>query len=237
MLFKIYDNMRGFMRIAIIDDQVFFQHQILDIVEKFCLIRNIDVFTNLNDFDNSNRFYDLVLLDVEINGVNTIPYMHMNYHKFTYVVYVTNNREHIYDAFGINVIGYIPKYKMLEFLPKKLLEARSLVQETKVYQLKSDGQVYRVPEKNILYFEFSNGFVFVALADKRKVQLTYRTLVEVYHKLSDYFWKVNRNYIVNAAKIVRVNNATHEIAFSNGMIVQVSRREWPNLKRVYKQMK
>lgn len=222
------------MRIAIIDDQVFFQHQILDVVEKFFLIRNIDVFTNLNDFENSNRFYDLVLLDVEINGVNTIPYMHMHYDKFTYVVYITNNREHIYDAFGINVVGYIPKYKMIEFLPKKLLEVRSLIQETQVYQLKSDGQVYRVPEKNILYFEFSNGLVYVALVDKRRVQLTYRTLVEVYHKLSDYFWKVNRNYIVNTDKIVRVNNATHEIAFPNGKVIQVSRREWPNLKKDYK---
>ena len=80
---------------------------------------------------------DLVLLDIEmpnINGIEVKEKLQMLSEQ-TVIVFVTNHREFVMDAFDINVIGFVVKGMMEEQLPivldkaEKLLNRYTLIEE------------------------------------------------------------------------------------------------------------
>jgi DNA-binding LytR/AlgR family response regulator len=82
-----------------------------------------------------------------------------------------------------------------------------LVEKESVLAIKSDGYLYRIPEKDILYLEAYDNYCYIHLEPKKI--LVPHTLKKVREQLkSNHFFVSHRSYCVNTEKITDVGKKT-----------------------------
>lgn len=219
------------MKLAIVCNHFVFLRELLQIVEKKYSIMDIDVYDDLKEYQNRGHYHDVLLADIDTIGLSGVKCINLHPQPFTYVIYLAENRNYMEDAYGVNVLGYVLKNQIEDKIYKKLEEIKNLMQMHKIYELKGERQLIRIPECRMLYCYIEDGFMYLVLDREKKIRLTYRTLIELKNILSSRFWRINRNCIVNKDKIVVVDHAKHEIKLVNGCVFHVSRREWMLLKK------
>lgn len=219
------------MKLAIVCDHFVFLKKLLRVIEKKYSIADIDVFEDLIGYQNCGLYHDALLADIDTIGLEGLKCINSHPQPFTYVVYLAMNRNYMEDAYGVNVLGYVLKNQIEDKIYLKLEKIRNLMQIHKIYELKSERQLIRVPECKMLYCYLEDGFMYLVLEQDKKISLSYRTLIELKNVLSSQFWRINRNCIVNKDKIISIDHAKHEITLLNGQSFHVSRREWVQFKK------
>ena len=214
------------MKLAIVCDYYVFLGKLLTALEKRFSIIDVDVFEDLKAYKQSKRYYDVLVIDLDLLGRSGIFDTESNPLSFPYIIYMASDEKFKSEAFDVNVLGYVLKENFETKLLDKLDKARKLIMMHKIYIFKSDRQTLRVPEDKIVYFYIKDGFIYMVLETKRLVRLSYRTLMEVEDQLSSRFWRINRNCIVNQDKIVFIDQHTHNVKLIDGSMLHVSRREW-----------
>lgn len=218
------------MKIAIVCDHFVFLKKLIQVIEKKYSIINIDVYGDLKTYQNCGRYHDALLVDIDTIGIQGLHCINLCPQPFTYIIYLAMNRNYMEDAYGVNVLGYILKNQIEEKIYKKLERIKNLMQVHKIYELKSERQLIRVPECKMLYCFLEDGFMYLELDHEKRIRLSYRTLAELKNILSSQFWLINRNCIINKDKIVAIDRTKHKIKLINGSAFHVSRRKWVQLK-------
>lgn len=222
------------MQIAIIDDSEFMRKRIINILTKEFLISEITSFASIKDYEDSKNNYDLLLLDIELPNENGIDYVNKNPQEHAFVIYVTSHDDAMSNAFNLNVIGFIMKVDIDKKLLLEVKKAEARLQFIKVYYLKTVFETLKVKESQILYFCSEDSIVFVQLMNHNKlIELTVKTLSVLEKKISENFFRVNRNYIINLKKVQRIDIKSKEIFLSNHISIKVSRRLWKDFKTRY----
>ena len=214
------------MKLAIVCDYYVFLGKLLTTIEKRFSIIDVDVFENLKAYKQSKRYYDVLVIDLDLLGRSGIFDTESTPLSFLYIIYMASDGKFMSEAFGVNVLGYVLKENFETKLLDKLDKARKLIMMHKIYIFKGDRQTLRVPENKIVYFYIKDGFIYMVLETKRVIRLSYRTLMEAEDQLSSRFWRINRNCIVNQDKIVFIDQHTHDVKLTDGSMLHVSRREW-----------
>ena len=124
--------MQTVYHIALLDDEPCYTNMIRDKIEAFGLEEQlfIDTYNNVNDFLRSKHIYDILLLDIEMPGMDGIHLAKYIANERTLVIYVTNYADRMEDAFGINVFRYVLKSKIDEKLKRTLQDALSFYRIT-----------------------------------------------------------------------------------------------------------
>ena len=219
------------MKLAIVCDHFVFLKNLLRVIEKEYSIADIDVYEDLNGYQNCGRYHDALLADIDTIGLKGLKCINSHPQPFTYIIYLAMNRNYMEDAYGVNVLGYVLKNQIEDKIYIKLQKIRNLMQIHKIYELKSERQLVRVPEYKMMYCYLEDGFMYLELDHEKRIRLSYRTLIELKNILSSRFWRINRNCIVNKDKIIAIDHARHEIKLINGHSFHVSRREWVQFKK------
>lgn len=223
------------MKIAILEDNIFFQQKILGLLNfKYDLV---NVYDDVDSYDRSETYYDLLLLDINLGKVNGIEYIREHEHKQLYVIYISNYEELMIDTFDSNVLGFIPKNKIDDLLALKIEFVRSKIQKLNLLTLPVLGGKISIRENEILIIYLFEGCVYLLSENKRKYRLIYETLKAAQNDLSHDFIRVNSSEIVNFSKIIRINNLEHLIVLSNNLKIKVSRRKWKDVKLRYASLK
>lgn len=219
------------MKIAILEDDIFFQNKIvslLNITEDL-----IHVYTDVDSYDSSSTFYDLLLLDITLGDKNGIDYINSHENKQIFIVYISNHEECMIYTFNSNVLGFIPKRDIDKLLGSKIQFVREKLQNMHKVSMPILGENILIRENEILMIYLLEGIIYTLLENKKTYRLTYETLKSVENELSNQFFRISNSCIINISKIVQINNIDHVITLVNGDKLQVSRRRWKDVKLRY----
>lgn len=221
------------MRIAVLEDSLIQQKRIrnlLDLNHRLCF------FSTVEEYMESNFYFDLLLLDIELGNQNGIEFIKKHPDKHHFIVYVSSHSEAMADTFDTNVLGFVTKDRIEEALVEKVNQVEQRIHQLEKIALSLPYETRYVYRDDILYFQIENG-VFALLKDGTKLSLVNETLKEIEAQLSDSFIRVNNNVLINFSKVDYLDVKNHKIIMLNGTIISVSVRRWKKVKEHYIQMR
>ena len=135
---------------------------------------------------------DLLVLDIEMPGGNGIEIKDkfQRADKRTLIIFLTNYREFVMDAFGINVLGFIVKDNLKVQLPVMLETACHILEKYVMIDglFNSRDVLYIKSEHNYGKLILSNGGTHMVRASMKQLE----------EELAKYnFLRIHRGYIVN----------------------------------------
>lgn len=180
------------MRIAICDDDKISAETILRICKNSIGEREYLIFCSGEEFLSCEKGIDLVILDIEMPGLNGIEVKEKLHtlHKDTLIIYVTNHREFVMDAFGIHVLGFIEKGRLNGQLPVMLQTAEQVLDQGTVLDglYNSRDIAYIKAEHNYGRLVFCKGGTYLMRASMKELE----------EKLTPCnFLRIHREYLVN----------------------------------------
>ena len=221
------------MRIAILENSLIQQERIrnlLDLNHRLCFFRTVE------EYMESNFYFDLLLLDIELGNQNGIEFIKKHPDKQRFIVYVSSHSEVMADTFDTNVLGFVTKDRIEEALVEKVNQVENRIHQLEKIALSLPYETRYVYRDDILYFQIENS-IFVLLKDGTKLSLVNETLKEIETTLSDSFVRVNNNVLINFSKVDHLDVKNHKIIMLDGTIVSVSVRRWKKVKEHYIQMR
>ena len=221
------------MRIAVLEDSLIQQKRIrnlLDLNHRLCF------FCTVEEYMESNFYFDLLLLDIELGSQNGIEFIKKHPDKQRFIVYVSSHSEAMADTFDTNVLGFIIKDRIEDALVEKVNQVEQRIHQLEKIALNLPYETRYVYRDYILYFQIDNG-IFVLLKDGTKLSLVNETLKEIEAQLSNSFIRVNNNVLINFSKVDYLDVKNHKIIMLNGTIISVSVRRWKKVKEHYIQMR
>lgn len=181
------------MRIAVLEDSLIQQKRIrnlLDLNHRLCF------FCTVEEYMESNFYFDLLLLDIELGSQNGIEFIKKHPDKQRFIVYVSSHSESMAVTFDTNVLGFITKERIEDALVEKVNQVEQRIHQLEKIALNLPYETRYVYRDDILYFQIDNG-IFVLLKDGMKLSLVNETLKEIEATLSDSFVRVNNNVLIN----------------------------------------
>jgi len=220
------------IRIAVCDDVVEICSELENIILGFqkqtCEELSVDVFYSreglINYIKNGNNF-DLIFLDIEIGKINGVEVGHFIRDELkdyiTKIIYISSKSSYDRQLFDVQPLHFLSKpLDSRKIINDINLAIMLLGKENKTFSFKCSNQIYRLPIKEIIYFEsagrqmkliFFNGtFYFYGTVDSVREQLS-----------KSRFIMPHRSYIVNYDNIVYIKK--DEIKMCNGDIIPISR--------------
>ena len=160
------------MRIAVLEDSLIQQKRIrnlLDLNHRLCF------FSTVEEYMESNFYFDLLLLDIELGNQNGIEFIKKHPDKQHFIVYVSSHSEAMADTFDTNVLGFVTKDRIEEALVEKVNQVEQRIHQLEKIALSLPYETRYVYRDDILYFQIENG-VFALLKDGTKLSLVNSSL-------------------------------------------------------------
>lgn len=216
------------MLIAICDDDK-------EIAEKIFLLcrecvgdtSEIVIFRDGNKLLEYSEDIDLIILDIEMPKSNGIEIKNkiQNINEKALIIFVTNHREFVMDAFGINVLGFIIKNELKIQLPMMLKTASELLDKFVLIDELFDS-------REILYIKSEHNYGKLVLTNE-KTYMVRSSMRQLEDKLIPYdFLRIHREYIVNMRWIESFYEDKIKIS---GKKLPVSTRLRGTVKKKYKE--
>lgn len=203
------------LRMAICDDSPSDLNRINDMLMHFLESHNIEheveLFPNGHALLESPISYDLILLDIEMEGKNGIEIAQelRTFNTDSKIVFITNSTsiDHLQQGYKVKADRYLVKpINQQEFN----FEINSVIKDQLVdnkFILDKRISPYKLYLKDIIYIEFYNRKTIIHLNDQ-KIS-TYIALKEWISLLEDYhFSQCHKGYIVNLSFIQHMNTET-----------------------------
>ena len=159
---------------------------------------------------------DLLLLDIEMNGMNGIELVKSLGNKNPIIIFTTSKKDYAAEAFELNVADYITKpvttIRFLQAIEKAKEIFKSKKQEVKMEEdafifIRDSNIVRRLKLDEILFAEAMGDYV--KLYTKDKFYSVHSSLKEVESKLPDSkFLRVHRSFIIQVGKIDTIEGGT-----------------------------
>lgn len=207
------------LKIAIVDDDVFFLNDVRRITQD-CLARkkiiaNVDLFQNhqllLYELEEGT-YYDLYLLDIEMNdkSINGIEISKKIREKNenAIIIFITSHMKYTLEAFKVTAFRYLPKNNLSHGLREALIDALNELtkKEGKFYLIETITKYIKLYHKDIYYiYKVGKYSVFACKMGEYRVR---KSLAVVFKEMnSEEFIFVERGFIANITHIDRMEDA------------------------------
>lgn len=231
------DVERGRMRIAIVDDEAFWQNEVKSILLNYEAGKNIsvDVYSSGEAYIKEKELYDITFVDVEMSGMDgfdTIDKARV-YNKDGLYIILTTHMEMSQKGYHVNAFRYLYKNDMEEDIMEALNTAFMLKQRQDKIALKIIGEGEREIElKNITYFETEKGKKSVIIHTRRRKLRCSNSMAEIEMMLKDtWFFRCHNTYIVNFDEIEKIDGRV--IILKGGKKIEIAFRKRTECKRKY----
>lgn len=229
------------INIAIIDDELVFTNELHDKISSYLLKSDkefkimeyqspekyvIDVFKN-------KSYYHIVFMDIDMPNINGIELSKKMYEAglHSIVIFVTSKENYVYDAYGLNVFGFICKRDINRFLKKKLFDCFHHISKYEKIE-------FRYPEGSLCLFK--TDISYIEMIDRKiylhtlndKYQIYYKVLSDLQDRLGSSFFLINRNCIVNLEHIKLCSDYVI-INDNNNTYLDISKNKIKKLKEAY----
>ncbi len=186
----------------------------------------------LCDITEDGFFYDLILLDIEMPGIDGMELVRQikAFLPNGKVIYVTSHTEYAIDAFELSIFRYVPKSSLENKLAHAVEDAARLIEleSGREYVIRTANRMEKIPYKDIFYIrrDGKNASI-VSGAGTSKVR---KSLQQVFDELdSPEFIFIDRGYIVNIIQMMKVSNGM--AVLKNGEQLPISRSHLQEVKR------
>jgi DNA-binding LytR/AlgR family response regulator len=210
------------MNCIIVDDEPLARKAIEKLVHQ---TENLDVIGSFNGVEATKIFLatnavDLVLLDIQMPGVNGIEFAR-TIPKNTLVVFTTAFHEFASESYEVDAIDYLIKPVKLERFQKAVEKAHTYCKlfrtdhtnsnieniTTDYIFVRSERRIFKVHFGDILYIEGLKDYVIIYLEAQKVITLmNIKTIHELLPK--SFFVRVSKSYIINVNNIDSVDNNT-----------------------------
>lgn len=224
------------IRIAIVDDEKVIREQIKKLVEKKQIDCEIDTYGTGEDLLKADSVYEIVFLDIQMEGMNGIETAKALRQKAdnTVLIFITGVKEYVFDAFDVAAFHYL--IKPIE--EKKFWEVcdRAVLEVTKKKQnpsgqifIKTRSQSITLEQSDVLYIE--SRAKKVEIHTKTNIVEAYAAISELEKQLVGSFYRCHRGYLVNMAFIMEYGNDS--ITLHNGETIILSKDKYSEFVKVY----
>lgn len=223
------------LKIAICDDEQnmcnIIEELVLSAAKEISLTVDTEVFysgSSLCRWLESGNHFNLILLDIEMNGMNGIDVSDRLRNNLgdidTEIIYVTCTTQYDRKLFDYHPLAFIPKPPKKEQIKRVLsLALRKRCFREPYFSFSYNRETQTIPYRKILYFE----------SDNRKINIVTDTAVYSYYgNLSDiagalpaFFCQVHRSYVVNLHQIIRYDSKAITMKNNNKISIGKSYRE------------
>lgn len=224
------------IEIAVCDDETVIREQIRQFVRNRVPDSHIEVYAAGEELLATNKSFDLVFLDIQMEGLNGMDTARALRTKKadTILIFVTGLKEYVFEAFDVSAFHYLLKpleeEKLDEVLERALKEVnRRKAQEKKQILIQTRSHNYNLDQSIIFYLE-SRGKK-VEIHTTRETIEAYASISRLEEQLGNSFYRCHRGYLVNLAYIVEYR--TDRIRLSNGDEVYLAKEKYPSFVKTY----
>ncbi len=209
------------LKIAIVDDVKEDLAREKDAVLETLKEMDITCFSSLQDYLDTEGYYDLVLMDIRVGDAISNEYIRIIQRRAKYVLYVTEIEDMMDTSFHANVVGYHVKAKGIPAL-KNLLRKINEIYFHELADFCLDLEPMPVYLSNIKYIRQENRTKWLHKAIGSPVPLNRMNFSEILKEYPDVFIQISRDIIVNVSYIIGFSG--NQIVLRNGEKLDVSRR-------------
>lgn len=199
------------MRCLIVDDNQLARMAMKQLVSQ---VQMLELVAECSDAIEAYNFLkigkvELLLLDIEMPGMNGIELTRQLRNKKPLIVFTTAKTDYAVEAFELNVVDYIVKPVTLSRLLQSVEKAKEVldsnkqevtIEDREFVFVKDNGILKKLNVDDILYLEAMGDYVKVHTA--QKFHVLHSTLKSIEEKLPvNKFLRIHRSYIVSLQKI------------------------------------
>lgn len=222
------------MHIAIIDDEAAICEQIKAFICKKHPDHEITVYTSGQSFLAAGEVFDLVYLDIQMEGMNGIETARAlrNVQPDTLLIFVTGAREYALEAFDVSAFHYLIKpleeAKFIQVLERALEEAgRRKARDRERLFLRARNQT--IDQSHIRYIE-SRGKKVEIHTQKENITI-YGSMNDLQAQLGKSFYRCHRGYLVNMAYITEYG--ADSITLTGGEVLYLTKKKHAEFVKAY----
>lgn len=223
-------------KIAICDDSYVDREYVTNMVKRWAeslgYLVQLDTFSTAEGFlfhYEEEKDYDILLLDIEMGDMDGVTMAkHLRKENDTVqIIFITGYSDYISEGYEVAALHYLMKPVKEEKLCSVLERATErLSKNERVLNLKSGGEIIRVPIYQIRYAEVYGNYVTIHAASDVMVKMT---LNELENQLDERFYRVGRSAVVNLTKVSRVTKT--EIRLNEGTTMHLPRGAYDGINR------
>ena len=224
------------IRIAIVDDEKVIREQIKKLIEKKQTDCEIDTYGAGEDLLKADSVYDIIFLDIQMEGMNGIDTARALRQKAdnTVLIFITGVKEYVFDAFDVAAFHYLIKpieeHKFSEIYDRAVLEVEKRKQQI-------NGQLFVKTRNRNATFNQSDILYIESRAKKVEIHTktdsveAYAAISKLEKQLVGSFYRCHRGYLVNMAFIMEYGNDS--ITLNNGETIILSKDKYSEFVKVY----
>ena len=216
------------------DDEKAIREHICGMVEEQQPESRIEAYATGGELLASGKRFDIVFLDIQMEGMNGIEAARSLREKQgdTVLVFVTGIRDYVFDAFDLYAFQYLLKPidedKFAEVLARAVREAAKK-KERRVLFIKSRNLT--LDQSEILYIESRAKKVEIHTKGAAQAIEIYAAMDELEGQLEENFYRCHRAYIVNMDFITEYDGES--ITLTNGDRVYLTKKKYGEFVKAY----
>lgn len=223
------------MRIAICDDSIQEQKQIIEALHSYDPTRKPECFISGRELLAAAKCqpFDIVFLDIYMPGENGVEIAGklQKISAATGIVFVTTSTDHAVDAFSLHALHYLVKPVTAAGVTEALCRLAELRRKKRpLILLPSGNSSYTVYLDEIGYIQSVGHAKEVMLTNGRMIRV-WMSLEELKTQLGENFLKINRSTIVNMEQIEQMCADT--CMLQDGTRLEFARRERGRIRSAY----
>ena len=225
------------IKYALVEDDIEFYSLFKIETEKELNDAGLDYYQNpvifLENCRNGKN-YDVLLLDIdmpEMDGISLAKELY-SFNQDTIIIFLTNKTELVFQAFGLNVLAFIPKQDFHERKKKIFSDISECLLRKSPLLLNMHHEQYLIKRNEIICIE-KRGRDLLVYTPHRVLQMKRITLDELLEKLqTNNFQYANRSVIVNMQYVSKITKNTVDLEVIH-KTVDLSRGKQKELVKLY----
>lgn len=180
--------------------------------------------SDLSNYIKNKSDYNIYILDIEVpgkSGLDLAREIRATGDSESQLIVVTAHREMLENTFTNRslILNFVSKFDNCEEnLLSVLSDAYINITRYKSYVFKNDGELYRIPYNDILYFEAESQNGRINLVTKSKTYFVRKTMNNILKELHDpRFMRTHKSCIINLYNVEKVDLINSVIYFSNNI--------------------
>lgn len=224
------------MRIAICDDEKEMCAGLKRLIWKQRADAEVSLFTSGRQLLESRQHFDIVLMDIQMEGMSGIETAKTLRRKddSAVLIFVTALKEYVFEAFDVSAYHYLLKpvseekfCRVFEGACNEAEKRRREAAEQIFFQTKSRS--FTIQKKDILYVESRGRKVDIHTV--KECVTVYGTMNSMAEKLGEDFYRCHRGYLVNMARVAEYEK--DKILLGNGEAVFMAREKYSEFVKAY----
>lgn len=224
------------MRIAICDDQQEYRKLIIQYVQFYFQEHLLDLetyeFGSGEELLSSDKTFDIVFLDIEmneLNGIQTTKELNIR-NKNTIIFIVTAYQKYLDDAMDLNVFRYIDKPIQAKRLYNGLDKAIDLINNNEItFKTRNDG-IVTIHKNDIIYVEVKRKIVYVNTTEKQYIA---REKMDFFKEnlTASYFAILHISYVINFNFVKKFQR--DNVQLKTGQIISIAPKKQTDIKKKF----